>query len=307
MEPAGFAASLTGNCEVSASFTPLFFRKEEEEEAALRRAGISSRVCLVVWEKGSNVYARTFTKEYALGNDCECECECGSDEGKVTMVFREILCPETVYCLKMSVEQGRAKTGWSEEAEVTTPEFKECPEDGDGGDGGRKSAYTVEEERCQVATMVLGGDGGDCAITGCMPLPQGKAVSWRINALAFASNDSDKAFVGVAPCGIVNWDRRRRSSRLFQWGWYFECRSSTLWSGPPHDYGGSKYGPIWLFRKSFRAGSSIGVTMNTALGALSFSVNGKSYGGAYSGILLDKPLVPCVVLKWQGDSVELVI
>ena len=40
MEPAGFAASLTGNCEVSVSFTPLF-RKEEEEEEALRRAGIS--------------------------------------------------------------------------------------------------------------------------------------------------------------------------------------------------------------------------------------------------------------------------
>ena len=179
------------------------------------------------------------------------------------MAFREILCPETVYCLKMSVEQGMAKIGWSEEAEVTTPEFRECcvwrrPEDDcSGGDGGRKSAYTAEEERRQVATMVLGGDGGDCAITGCMPLPQGKAVSWRINALALANSDGDKVFVGVAPYGIANVDRRR-SNRLFQCGWYFECRSSTLWSGPPHDYGGSKYGPMRLFRKSVRAGSSIG-------------------------------------------------
>ena len=34
-------------------------------------------------------------------------------------------------------------------------------------------------------------------------------------------------------------------------------------------------------------------------------MNGVNLGVAFDGIPLDKPLVPCVVLKHQGDSVEL--
>ena len=47
--------------------------------------------------------------------------------------------------------------------------------------------------------------------------------------------------------------------------------------------------------------------MNTTKGKLSFVLNGVNLGVAYEGIPLDKPLVPCVVLSYKNDSVELVI
>ena len=47
--------------------------------------------------------------------------------------------------------------------------------------------------------------------------------------------------------------------------------------------------------------------MDTAKGELSFVLNGMNLGIAYEGIPLDKPLVPCVVLGYKDDSVELVI
>ena len=45
--------------------------------------------------------------------------------------------------------------------------------------------------------------------------------------------------------------------------------------------------------------------MDTTKGELSFAVGGLSLGVAYKGIPLDKPLAPCVLLGWVGDSVEL--
>ena len=54
-------------------------------------------------------------------------------------------------------------------------------------------------------------------------------------------------------------------------------------------------------------GDSVGVVMDTAKGELSFALGGVNLGVAYEGIPLDKPLVPCVLLYWSGDSVELVV
>ena len=47
--------------------------------------------------------------------------------------------------------------------------------------------------------------------------------------------------------------------------------------------------------------------MDTAKGELSFVVGGVNLGVAYEGIPLDKPIVPCVLLGHEGDSVELII
>ena len=47
--------------------------------------------------------------------------------------------------------------------------------------------------------------------------------------------------------------------------------------------------------------------MDTAKGELSFVLNGVNHGVAYEGIPLDKPLVPCVILYCNDDSVELII
>ena len=47
--------------------------------------------------------------------------------------------------------------------------------------------------------------------------------------------------------------------------------------------------------------------MDTAKGELSFVVGGVNLGVAFDGIPLDKPLVPCALLLWEGDSVELIV
>ena len=82
-----------------------------------------------------------------------------------------------------------------------------------------------------------------------------------------------------------------------------------MWSGPPHNYifPGKEYGPRKKPGEYVHTGDSVGVVMDTAKGELSFVVNGVYYGVAYEGIPLDKPLVPCVLLYYKGDSVRLII
>ena len=54
-------------------------------------------------------------------------------------------------------------------------------------------------------------------------------------------------------------------------------------------------------------GDSVGVVMDTAKGELSFVLHGVNLGVAYEGIPLDRPLMPCVLFGWSGDSVERVV
>ena len=82
-----------------------------------------------------------------------------------------------------------------------------------------------------------------------------------------------------------------------------------MYSGPPHNYSypGKEYGPRKGDGQYVHTGDSVGVVMDTAKGELSFVVGGADLGVAYERIPLDKPLVPCVILGWNGDSVKLVI
>ena len=87
--------------------------------------------------------------------------------------------------------------------------------------------------------------------------------------------------------------------------YHFHCGNSTLFSGPPHNYEDKEYGSRKKRGEYIHTGDSVGVVMDTTKGELSFAVNGVNLGVAYKGIPLDKPLVPCVILYWGGDSVEL--
>ena len=91
------------------------------------------------------------------------------------------------------------------------------------------------------------------------------------------------------------------------YGWYFHCWGSILYSGPPHKYRGKEYGPRKGYGQYVHKGDSVDVVMDTTKGDLSFALNGVNLGVAYEEIPLDKPLVPCVILKCGGDFVELVI
>ena len=117
------------------------------------------------------------------------------------------------------------------------------------------------------------------------------------------NNDGSYIDIGVAPSSI----NQNEGNNFNKCGWYFDCYDSTLCSGPPHNYRGKEYGPRKGNDEYVHTGDSVGVVMDTAKGELSFVVNGVNLGVVYKGIPLDKPLAPCVLLYYQGDSVELVI
>ena len=138
-------------------------------------------------------------------------------------------------------------------------------------------------------------------IIGNTPLPQNKVTSWYIKMLKSKDNDGSDTYIGVAPFDINQNDYGNYN----KCGWYFHCYNSTLHSGPPHNCKWKEYGPRKRGGQYFHTGDSVGVVMGKAKGELSFVVNGVNLGVAYDGIPLDKPLVPFVLLLWQGDSVEL--
>ena len=222
-------------------------------------------------------------------------------EGSFSFV-PEFLETETVYTVKVkAVVQGK-ESEWGEEIEFTTPEFSECCAWKECPDCvAEDRRYSVEEENPRVAT----NNGDHCTIIGNTPLPLNKVTSWNIKILNSEGNDGRGIYIGVAPFDIdQNEDYNHEKC-----GWYFYCYGSTLRSGPPHsyEYPGKEYGPRKEDGEYVHTGDSVGVVMDTTKGELSFALDGVSLGVAYDGIPLDKPLVPCVLLGWGGDSVELII
>ena len=168
--------------------------------------------------------------------------------------------------------------------------------------------YTVDEKNPRIASKFSESFFFDfwdyCTVIGNTPLPRDAVTSWSVKILKSRNNDGCRIKVGVAPSDIDQnkWDNYDSC------GWYFDCYYSSLWSGPPHNYSGERYGPKRKESdgKYLHNGGAVGVVMDTAKGELLFAVNDVNFGVAYEGVPLDKPLVPCVILYYKGDSVELV-
>ena len=182
------------------------------------------------------------------------------------------------------------------------PEFSECVWEKCPGFVEEERKYSVDAKNSRIATMI--GDCNFCTIIGNTPLPLNKVTSWSIKVLETRDNDGRDIRVGIAPSDIDQNEEYLPSK-----GWYFDCLKSSLFSGPPHNYmwPGKDYGPRKGEGQYVHTGDSVGVVMDTTKGELSFVVNGMNLGVAYEGIPLDKPLVPCVLLFCEGDSVELLI
>ena len=193
------------------------------------------------------------------------------------------------------------KSNWSDPIVVRTKHYlsesfwKECPDDVD-----LERKYSVGVENPRIATKI--NDDFYCTIIGNTPLPPNKVTSWSIKILKSRGNDGGDILIGVAPSDID-----QDKANFNKCGWYFHCYSSTLHSGPPHSYKWPRkeYGPRKEDGNYVHTGDSVGVVMDTAKGELSFALDGVNLGVAYEGIPLDKPLVPCVILRYKGDSVEL--
>ena len=232
-----------------------------------------------------------------------------STDASTTNTFtKRGLLAETEHAFRVRAVRGNSvSTQWSDAVKGRTqkaPEFsecvwKECPDNVD-----ECMKYSVDEENPRIAANL--GYGYCCTIIGNTPLPRNTVTSWRIKILKSKYNNGGGIHIGVAPFDIdQNEDYNSRCC-----GWYFDCYRSNLYSGPPHNYGypGKEYGPRKGYGQYVHTGDSVGVVMDTAKGELSFVLNGVNLGVAYEGIPLDKPLVPCVILRYyEDDSVELVI
>lgn len=173
--------------------------------------------------------------------------------------------------------------------------WKECPDTIE-----EKKRYYVDRENPRIATKT--SNGWYCTILGDTPLPPGRVCSWNIRIRKSRDSSRYSTFVGIAPASID-----QSGSYVYNnSGWHFYFDSSGLYSGPPHNYRNKTYGPKKEKGSEKAAiGDTVGVVMDTEKGDLSFVLAGTSYGTAFAGIPLDEPLVPCVILWYEGDSVEL--
>lgn len=202
---------------------------------------------------------------------------------------------------------------WSEEVLARTantePLFKECcwRTCSDSTRCSDDLKYHVDKGNPRIATKVLDDEFFFCTIPGTTPIPLGRVTQWGVKIVRSESNNGDGISVGVAPADINVCD----DDNYEKCGWYLDCFNGTLTSGPPHnyEYPGKRYGTgegemesVWRVRTN----SIVYVVMDTREGELSFVVNDVNYGTAYTGIPLDKPLVPCVILGCREDCVELV-
>ena len=268
---------------LSISFS--FFNETEIEP--MMELNLPLKVETKIWMKSnSEDTSKMLTKEYTPG-------------GGEPISFGGMLSASTAYCLRTRIAHKGMNSKWSDEAEFVMPEFKECcawKECPDDINENRK--YSVDEENAKIVLMT---DWGWRTITGNVSLPPNTVTSWNIKLLRTLRNDGNAIVTGVAPSDINQNDDRN----YIKCGWYLHCCDSKLFSGPPHNYNGITYVPRKEYGEYVHTRDSVGILMDTVKGELSFALNGVNLGVAYEGIPLDKPLVPCVILWNEGDSVEL--
>ncbi len=179
-------------------------------------------------------------------------------------------------------------------------QWVKCPDDLD-----EERKYTLGAENPKV---VKKAGSEKVIIIGNAPIPVEKVTSWSIKVIASKEGNGKDIFIGVAPFDIEQTsDDDFGYDAVCKCGWFIDCYDSTLYSGAPHGYKNREYGPKFEKGKYVHAGDTIGVVMDTEKGNLSFVLNGVKFGNAFSAIPTDSPLVPCVVLGCDGDSVEFAI
>ena len=210
-----------------------------------------------------------------------------------------IKCNEA-YCLKARGTLGGNKGKWGKATEFTSS-FSECCRWTNFDKSFNKSKrYIVDPGDPRVVTT---DKFSHCTVTGNTILPLNAITSWNTLIQRTHFKSCQDFYAGVAPTDI----NMNELDTVEKCGWYFDCHDSKLWSGPPHNYSGKRYGPKSKGGGQYvHTGDSVGVVMDTIKGELSFVVNGVNLGVAYDGIPLDKPLVPCIYFKWEKDTYKIV-
>lgn len=217
-------------------------------------------------------------------------------------VTKRRLLPETTHTFRVRAVRYGSVSKWSNMVSVKTlrpPEFtesgwKECPDK-------NAKEYSLNILSSKVVTRNAPVLVDWCTVIGTSPVPPDGIRMWTIKIKKMTGGLDNDIFVGITPFDVIQTENQN----YVKYGWYFSCAESNLYSGYPHNYRGKEYGQRKKRGEYVYRGDSVGVIADTINGELSFALNGVDLGVAYEGIPLDKPIVPCVILKEKGDSVEL--
>lgn len=168
-----------------------------------------------------------------------------------------------------------------------------------GAPSEKERKYMIPRENPRRVTRVNGDEW--CIVIGSSILPLERVLSWKIKVEKSIGDDGDCICMGITP-----FDEDEGNCSFEKIGWYYNCYNGKLWSGPPHNYCWKEYGKRFKEGTNIKSGDEVGVIMDTKKGQLSFVVHGQNYGIAFDGIPLDRPLVPAVLLAWEGDTVEII-
>ena len=118
--------------------------------------------------------------------------------------------------------------------------------------------------------------------------------TWKIKILKTYKYN---IMIGIA---TSDFDFNRASTDINNnFGWYYCCYDSTLYSGPPHNYQDKETN---LKSKI----NEVLVVMNMKKRSLKFIIEGENKGDSYIDIPLDKPIFPSVLLFNKDDCVEII-
>lgn len=209
---------------------------------------------------------------------------------------KEGLLPDTSYTFRVRAVCKKGFSDWSKPFNVKTaepPDFSTCAWKKLPRMFSLTRRYALDPDNPRIVTKVI--SSGWSFVIGTVQIPLGKIAQWGIKSL----NGGSEFCVGVA-----RYDADITISGPHEFGWYYYCYDSTLYSEAPHNYREKEYGPRRVEGEYVHKGDTVGVVMNTENGNLSFIVGGVNLGVAFEGIPLDKPLTPYVILYHEDDSLE---
>ena len=211
----------------------------------------------------------------------------------------------TEYVARVCGKIGDGKWGeWSDalcfKTKKWTCSWKQCPKTVE-----EKRKYSMSGKLDNIATKLEVTRGTareiESIVIGDTPIPIGVTVSWKIS-IGYGNSHYCRFYFGIAPTDVNQNEEIYLSDATYidSYGCSIRSRHNeySLFSGLTSD------GKDVFLSK--RIWGSLGVIVNTIKREVSFVVNGVIFGIA-PNILVDKPLVPLVVLNHSGDKAELMV
>ena len=147
--------------------------------------------------------------------------------------------------------------------------------------------YEIRGDKNNIVTKT-GTDKKWICIVGQKELENNKYYKWKIKIL-----ESKNYYINIGITSIDYMDKTKN----YKNGWYLYCYDFSLYSGPPHNFEEKNTG----LKKS----NEIIIEMDMNKGILKFKTEDEDEGDCYTGIPLDKPLIPSILLYNQDDSIEI--